>query len=123
MLTVPPNPPGLGAATAALAGAAEHLAIWHGPNGTARVRAGHDALTAIDATLRALHDAREQLVGEIHADNIDRAARVDELLARVRAERFGHPQGYDYRREAEEQAGTDEPTRPGVEGWTVGGAR
>lgn len=113
----------VGPASAGLTAAAEHLAVWHGPDSAARVRAGHDAITAIDNAMRALYATREHLVTEIHNDNIERAARVDELLARVRAERFGHPDGYDYRRETDDQAADDGPEQPGVAGWRVDGAR
>ncbi|MEU0560932.1 hypothetical protein [Dactylosporangium sp. NPDC006015] len=116
----------VGPATAALTAGAEHLAVWHGPDTSgARVRAGHDALTAIDSALRALYDARAALVAEIRRDDVERAARVDELLAQVRAERFGHPAGFTYIREPEEHVCDDEPLRPGVEGWRIGnrGAR
>ncbi|MEV4511357.1 hypothetical protein AB0K00_20570 [Dactylosporangium sp. NPDC049525] len=121
MKTVPPTPATLGPAHAAVVRAVEELAAWHGPDPSgARVRAGHDAITAIDTALRALYDARAALVTEIHADNVERAARVDELLARVRAERFGHPDGFAYTREPEEFV-ADESVPPGVEGWRVDG--
>lgn len=122
MSTLLPDPSTLGPAHAAVVRGVEALAVWHGPADTSgRVRAGHDAITAIDTALRALYDARAALVTEIFADNVERAARVDELLAQVKAERFGHPNGYDYRREVEDQGADDVPVRPGIEGWSVNG--
>jgi hypothetical protein len=47
----------------------------------AAVRAGGTALDTIDAMLRALHDARAELVTEIRADQDATAARVDAMLA------------------------------------------
>lgn len=124
MHTVPPAPSTLGPATAALTAGAEHLALWHSNDTTgARVRSGHDAIAAIDVALRALHDARALLVGEIYADNVERDVRIAELLAQVRAERFGHPDGYDYRREVEDQGADDVPLPPGADGWRIEGAR
>jgi hypothetical protein len=64
------------------------LEVWHGQpdpsNAGDRVRAGHDALAWIDAALTEIQAQRAVLVQEIHADQIERDARVDELLARGR---------------------------------------
>jgi hypothetical protein len=47
-------------------------------------RAGHTAVEAIDAMLAELHQARQQLVGEVREHQDAAVARVDALLARHR---------------------------------------
>src|SRR5437763_1410883 len=111
MSTVTPTPSTLDPTVAALDAAAHALAVWHGEDTPARVRAGQDAVTGIDATLRALYTARSALLAEIHADQIDRAVRVDELLARLRAGRAGYER---------EDPISDDPLPPGVEGCHPG---
>lgn len=51
------------------------------------VSAGHDAVKAIDDTIRALHLLRSELVTEIRSDEDERNVRVDALLAASRADR------------------------------------
>jgi hypothetical protein len=51
------------------------------------VQDGHEAIHLIDAATRALYQVRAVLVGEIRADEDERAAWVDRLLADPRAER------------------------------------
>jgi hypothetical protein len=48
---------------------------------------GHAAIAHIDVALRALHDARTALIGDMRRDEDERVLRVDALLAKVRAER------------------------------------
>jgi hypothetical protein len=60
------------------------LAIWSArddgkPDAHAR-RCANDALDAIDAALRALHQVRQRLTDEIRASDDASAARVDRLL-------------------------------------------
>ena len=122
--TVPSERSTLGPALAALTAATEHLAVWHSPGrSAARVWAGRDAVAAIDAAIRALHEARNVLVGEIQADDVDRAARVEDFMARLRAERFGSPDGWHYRRDADDAPETAAPARPGAWGFKPEGAR
>jgi len=51
------------------------------------IRAGHEAIEAIDQLTRQLYMLREQLVGELRRDEDIRADRVDALLAELRAGR------------------------------------
>lgn len=62
----------------------------------AAVRAGHEAIGALDAMLRTLYTARGRLLRELHQDENETAARVDATLATQRAER-----AYAHTREAE----------------------
>ena len=48
---------------------------------------GHDAIRLIDSATRTLYRVRGALIGEIRADEDERAARVDRLLAECRARR------------------------------------
>jgi hypothetical protein len=50
-------------------------------------QAANCAVESIDGALRQLHRIREQLVGQIREFDDATAKRVDELLARIRAER------------------------------------
>ena len=64
------------------------LAIWEGrrePDAHAR-RCASDAVDAIDAMLRALHEVRQRLTGEIRAADDASAARADALLERLRGD-------------------------------------
>ncbi len=91
-----PAPASLDRATLRLSQAVGFLDEWHAQLTTetrSYVAAGHDALAAIDATVRALHDTRAVLVDEIRRDEDERAARVDELLARLR--KPSHPNTED----------------------------
>jgi hypothetical protein len=51
------------------------------------VKAGHEAIEAIDELIRQLHALRSQLIGELREDEDVRAGRVDAMLARLREER------------------------------------
>lgn len=51
------------------------------------IKAGHEAVEAIDELTRQLWRLREQLVGELREDSDIRAARVDAMLAERRQER------------------------------------
>jgi hypothetical protein len=51
------------------------------------VKAGHGAIEVIDEIVRDLYRLREQLVGELRADEDIRAVRVDAMLADYRARR------------------------------------
>lgn len=51
------------------------------------VKAGHEAIDAIDRLTRQLYQLREQLAGELRQDSDIRAARADAMLARLRQER------------------------------------
>jgi hypothetical protein len=48
------------------------------------IKAGHEAIEAIDELTRQLYALRTQLAGELRQDEDVRAARVDELLERCR---------------------------------------
>lgn len=58
-----------------------------GERSAAAIKAGHEAIEAIDELTRQLHALRAQLVGELREDSDIRAARVDAMLARRRQER------------------------------------
>src|SRR6266540_5483812 len=91
-----PAPASLDRATLRLSQAVGFLDEWHAQLTTetrSYVAAGHDALAAIDATVRALNDTPAVLVDEIRRDEDERAARVDELLARLR--KPSHPNTED----------------------------
>ena len=51
------------------------------------IKAGHEAIEAIDELIRQLHVLRSQLVGELRQDEDVHAARADAMLARLRQER------------------------------------
>lgn len=57
------------------------------------VKAGHEAIKAIDELTRQLHALRSQLVGELRQDADLRAARVDAMLARRQQEPQPEPLG------------------------------
>ena len=48
------------------------------------IKAGHEAIDAIDELTRQLYSLRSQLVGELRQDEDVRAARVDALLEQGR---------------------------------------
>jgi hypothetical protein len=58
-----------------------------GERSAAAIKAGHQAVEAIDELARQLYRLREQLVGELRRDEDIRADRVDAMLARSRQER------------------------------------
>jgi hypothetical protein len=58
-----------------------------GQRSAGNVKAGHDAIEAIDELIRDLHKLRGQLVTELRADEDMRAARVDAMLTEARARR------------------------------------
>ena len=64
----------------------ENLATWIGiweyrsePDAHAR-RCANDAMGAVDAAIRELHEVRQRLIGEIRASDDATAARADDLL-------------------------------------------
>jgi len=66
------------------------LAIWSArddgrPRAHAR-RCANDAIDAIDAALRGLHEVRQRLIGEIRASDDASAARADALLERLQGD-------------------------------------
>jgi hypothetical protein len=109
MTNVPTQWASLGPAQAALTRAVEHLAVWRNGAGGVQVAAGHDAITAIDATLRALYDTRAALVDEI------RDAQAGDFVPANSGPR-------EYRAEREDPE-TGEPLPRGVEGFRLGGDR
>jgi hypothetical protein len=54
--------------------------------GRTYVADGYEAIHFIDQLLGELHRVRSALIGEIRADEDERAARVDRLLAQIRAD-------------------------------------
>ncbi len=58
-----------------------------GERSAAAIKAGHEAVEAVDELTRQLYRLREQLVGELREDSDIRGARVGEMLARRRQER------------------------------------
>jgi hypothetical protein len=60
-----------------------------GERSSAAIKAGYDAVKEIDQLTRQLYALRQQLVGELRADEDARAIRVDALLAEFRARRAG----------------------------------
>jgi hypothetical protein len=54
---------------------------------------GHEAIRLIDAATRELHQVRAALVGEIRADEEERAVRIDRVFAELRARRTGEAAG------------------------------
>lgn len=77
-----------------VAKASHALGHWHeGSDGTGDepyTAYCHESVTAIDAALRALHDARSALITESRHDQDARNAWIDELLSQSRA---AHPNG------------------------------
>jgi hypothetical protein len=72
-----------------LATAEDALNGWYArqtAEGRTYVADGHEAIHLIDQLLGELHRVRSALIGEIRADEHERAARVDRLLARLRAD-------------------------------------
>jgi hypothetical protein len=57
------------------------------------ITAGHGAIEVIDEIVRDLYGLREQLVGELRADEDIRAVRVGAMLAEARAKRDGEQAG------------------------------
>lgn len=57
-----------------------------GERSAGAIKAGHEAIEAIDKVTRQLYRLREQLVGELRQDSELRSARVDAMLARRREE-------------------------------------
>jgi len=51
------------------------------------IKGGHDAVAEIDKLLQQLYALREQLIGEIRADEDARNIRVDAMLAEAKARR------------------------------------
>ena len=51
------------------------------------IKAGHEAIEAIDQLTRQLYALRSQLVDELRQDSDVRGARVDAMLARLQQER------------------------------------
>jgi hypothetical protein len=76
------RPASLSPARSSLDDAMRQLILWHG-RGLRYVTAGHKTMELIDTTLRELHTAGGALATEIREDQIDRAERVDALLARI----------------------------------------
>jgi hypothetical protein len=73
-----------------LATAEDALNGWYArqtAEGRTYVAHGCEAIHFIDQLLGELHRVRSALVGEIRADEDERAARVDRLLAEIRADR------------------------------------
>jgi hypothetical protein len=108
-------PATLDAAVAALTDAAGYLTEWRARQTTEQrsyVAAGHDCVGSIDTAVRALYDARTALTTEIRTDEIDRNIRVDELLARIAAERAPYSRDDD--------PVTNGPLPAGVEGRPLG---
>lgn len=63
---------------------------WYGrltTEGHTYVADGHEAIHVVDELLRELYRVRSALIGEIRADDDGGTARVDRLLAEIRAER------------------------------------
>ena len=71
-----------------LATAENALAGWYAHQTTKTscyVADGHTVITSIDHLQRELHRIRAALIGEIRADEDERAVRVDRMLAESRA--------------------------------------
>lgn len=58
-----------------------------GERSTEAIKAGHGAIKVIDEIVHELYQVREQLVGELRADEDIRAVRVDAMLAETGARR------------------------------------
>ncbi|MFF0526143.1 hypothetical protein ACFYTC_46250 [Actinomadura nitritigenes] len=75
-----------------VATASHALGHWHegreGSGGRPYTAYCNDAMTAIDAALRALHDVRSALITEFRRDEDARLAENDEFLSRSRAARL-----------------------------------
>jgi len=73
-----------------LATAEDALTGWYTrqtAQGRTYVADGYEAIHFIDQLLGELHRVRSALIGEIRADEHERAARVDRLLAQIRTDR------------------------------------
>jgi hypothetical protein len=98
--------PALDGARFLLAAAAEALDGWVARRinpGHNYVRDGREAVPLLDAATRDLSRVRAVLVGQLRADEDERAARVDHLLADLQAGRDG----------VSDWLGGHEPTRDG----------
>jgi hypothetical protein len=62
-----------------------------GERSAAAVKAGHEAVEAIDELTRQLYRLRDQLIGELRQDSDIRGARVAAMLAQRRKERQPEP--------------------------------
>jgi hypothetical protein len=82
---------GLEQARSHLAVAVDALDGWYARRADPHtyVQDGHEAIHLIDSATRDLYQVRSMLVGEIRADEDERAVRVDRLLADLRAGRDG----------------------------------
>ncbi len=116
MPNVPPNLADLNNAAGHLLDASNALRLWR-ERADDSVKAGHASITSIDATVQELQDQRARLVAEIRADEIDRAARVDALLAYLDDERINRRLESFAEREDSE---TGAPLPPDVEGYAPG---
>jgi len=110
-------------ALAALRNAREQLHAWRGQE-PERVRAAHQCVDELDAVLRELYHQRQRLVAELRADSLERAVRVEALLAHLRDEqRVRGEEHRDHRpvtNADREDPQTGAPLPPGVEGWAPG---
>jgi hypothetical protein len=85
-----------------LATAEDALDGWYArqtAQGRTSVADGHEAIYFIDQLLGELNRVRSALIGEIRADEDERAARVDRLLAEIRADRKAATATVDMRSE------------------------
>ncbi len=67
--------------------AAQRLSVWREKQTNADdcyVRAGHEAVAAIENAIIELQNARWSLKGEINDDRIEREVRIEEFLTRER---------------------------------------
>lgn len=86
----------LNEARAHLVAAADAIDGWYARQttpGHSYVADGHEAIRLIDAATRELHRVRAALIGEIRADEDERAVRVDRVITEFRARRIGDPSG------------------------------
>jgi hypothetical protein len=60
-----------------------------GERSAGAIKAGHEAIEAIDELARQLHALRSQLIGELRQDEDIRGERVDRMLAEARERRDG----------------------------------
>ncbi|WP_067171122.1 hypothetical protein [Microtetraspora niveoalba] len=67
----------------------DHLTWTHRETAGERtyVGAGHDAIARIDDAIARLYKARQELSGELRAEEDERNVRVDALIATMRGER------------------------------------
>ena len=128
MNTIPPSPAGreraeLDHALALVVNAHNQLHVWRGQE-PERVRAAHQCITSIDAVLVELYHQRRRLMAELRHDSVERAVRVEALLAHLRDEqRVRSEEHRDHRPAANadrEDPQTGAPLPPGVEGWAPG---